>query len=159
MPNNKHKIDERNHVELPLLDQLRVLDWEVLDLGLEQKPKDRFRENFTEAGMLSVLREQLQVINPWLESDQVESVVKSPTASFPGTNLLNNNQYVLQLLHEGVSASENRVMSEQSGRFTTSISKTFQRTATSQSASLNSASVAPIITSFRTWSCFLMACQ
>ncbi|MBT64596.1 MAG: restriction endonuclease subunit R [Puniceicoccaceae bacterium] len=113
-PTNKYKIDERNHVELPLLDQLRGLDWEVLDLGLEQKPQDSHRENFAEAVMLPVLREQLMVINPWLELDQVESVVKSLTASFPGTNLLKNNQFVLQLLHEGVSVSENRVTGEQS---------------------------------------------
>ena len=50
----------------------------MLDLGLEQKPQDSFRENFAEAVMLPVLREQLMVINPWLELDQVESVVKSP---------------------------------------------------------------------------------
>ena len=35
--------------------------------------------------MLPVLREQLKVINPWLEDDQVEEVVKQLTASFPGS--------------------------------------------------------------------------
>jgi type I restriction enzyme R subunit len=113
-PTNKYKIDERTHVELPLLDQLRGLSWEVLDLSLEQKPKDSFRVHFAGAVMLPVLREQLMVINPWLESDQVESVVKSLTASFPSTNLIKNNQFVLQLLHEGVSVSENRVTGERS---------------------------------------------
>lgn len=30
------KLDERNHVELPLLDQLKGLGWEVLDLQAQQ---------------------------------------------------------------------------------------------------------------------------
>jgi type I restriction enzyme R subunit len=33
--------------------------------------------------MLTVLHEQLKVINPWLEDDQIEEVVKQLTASFP----------------------------------------------------------------------------
>ena len=81
----KHiKLDERNHVEKPLLDQLNGLGWEIIDLTDEkQKPSDTFRENFTEVVMLPVLREQLKVINPWLEDDQVEEVVKQLIASFP----------------------------------------------------------------------------
>lgn len=46
----KHiKLDERNHVEKPLLEQLAGLDWEVIDLTDEkQDPKDTFRDSFTE---------------------------------------------------------------------------------------------------------------
>jgi len=33
--------------------------------------------------MLPVLREQLKVINDWLEDDQAEEVVKQLTANFP----------------------------------------------------------------------------
>ena len=36
------------------------------------------------------LRQQLKVINPWMEDDQVEEVVKQLTASFPSTSLLEN---------------------------------------------------------------------
>ena len=32
------KIDERNHVEKPLLDQLAGLDWEIIDLDNKQHP-------------------------------------------------------------------------------------------------------------------------
>ena len=38
------------------------------------------------------------MIQPWLEDDQVEEVVKQLTASFPGSDLLQNNQYVFNFL-------------------------------------------------------------
>jgi len=63
--------------------------------------------------MVSVLQEQIQVINPWLEADQIEEVVKQLTAGFPGTGLLENNQYVLQLLLENTSVGGNRKTGEQ----------------------------------------------
>ena len=104
-------LDERNHVEKPFLDQLHGLGWEIIDLDSKQ-PGDTFRESFTEVTMLPVLREQLRVINPWLEDDQVEEVVKHLTANFPGTSLIQNNQHVLQLLLENTSVSENRKTGE-----------------------------------------------
>ena len=112
----KHiKLDERNHVEKPLLEQLEGLGWDIIDLTDEnQKPGDTFRESFTEVVMLPVLREQLKVINPWLEDDQVEEVVKQLTASFPGTGLIENNKHVLHLLLENTSVSDNRQTSEKS---------------------------------------------
>ena len=62
--------------------------------------------------MLPVLREQLKVIQPWLEDDQVEDVVKQLTAGFSGSNLLQNNQHVFRLLQEGTSVAENRKTGE-----------------------------------------------
>ena len=111
----KHiKLDERNHVEKPLLEQLDGLGWEIIDLtDKQQKPSDTFRENFTEVVMLRVLREQLKVINPWLEDDQVEEVVRQLTASSPG-GLIENNKHVLRLLLENTSVSENRQTGEKS---------------------------------------------
>ncbi|MDG5816154.1 HsdR family type I site-specific deoxyribonuclease [Chitinispirillales bacterium ANBcel5] len=112
---DKYKLDERNHVEKPLLDQLSGLGWEIIDLKDEkQTPAHTFRDNFTEVVMPKVLREQLKVINPWLEEDQVEEVAKQLTASFPGTGLIENNQYALHLLLENTSVSENRKTGEQS---------------------------------------------
>jgi type I restriction enzyme R subunit len=55
------KIDERNHVEKPLLDQLAGLKWEILDLNSKQHPGDSFRQSFTEVVMPPVLREQIKV--------------------------------------------------------------------------------------------------
>ena len=50
------RLDERYHVEKPLLDQLAGLGWEVRDLDSKQQPDDTFRESFTEVVMLPVLR-------------------------------------------------------------------------------------------------------
>ena len=66
------KLDERNHVEKPLLDQLAGLKWKIIDLDNKQHPGDSYRQSFTEVVMLPVLRKQLKVINDWLEDDQVE---------------------------------------------------------------------------------------
>ena len=112
----KHiKLDERNHVEKPLLEQLHGLGWEIIDLtDANQKPGDTFRESFTEVIMLPVLREQLKTINSWLEDDQVEEVVRRLTASFPGRGLIENNKHVLHLLLENTSVSENRQTGENS---------------------------------------------
>lgn len=108
------KLDERNHVEKPLLDQLAGLDWEIIDLDSKQHPTDSYRQSFTEVVMLPVLREQLKVINHWLEDDQVEEVVKQLTASFPGSGLIQNNRHVFTLLMENTSVSENRKTGEKS---------------------------------------------
>jgi hypothetical protein len=62
------RIDERNHVEKPLLKQLAGLDWDIIDLDGKQHPADTFRVNFTEVVMLPVLKAQLKTINDWLES-------------------------------------------------------------------------------------------
>jgi type I restriction enzyme R subunit len=103
------RLDERNHVEKPLLDQLAGLGWEIIDLDAKQHPGDTHRTSFTEVVMLPVLREQLKVIQPWLEDDQVEAAVKHLTASFPSSNLLQNNQHVFRLLLAGTSVDENRL--------------------------------------------------
>jgi type I restriction enzyme R subunit len=71
------RIDERNHVEKPLLDQLADLQWEVLDLDKTQTPQETFRDSFTDVVMHQVLWEQLKVINPWLEDDQIEEVIRA----------------------------------------------------------------------------------
>ncbi len=108
------KLNERNHVEKSLLDQLHGLGWEVLDLEMKQQPGDTFRDSFNEVVLLPVLRQQLQVINAWLEADQVEEVVKQLTAIFPSNSLLENNRQVFTLLQENTSVSENRQTGEKS---------------------------------------------
>ena len=108
-------LNERNHVEKPLLNQLAGLGWDVIDLtDKKQTPSDTHRVSFTEVVMLPVLRERLKVINPWLKNEQVEEVVKQLTASFPSTGLLENNKHLFQLLLENTSVSENRQSGEKS---------------------------------------------
>jgi type I restriction enzyme R subunit len=108
------RLDERNHVEKPLLDQLQGLGWEIIDLDNKQLPADTFRQSFTEVVMEPVLKERLKVINDWLEDDQVDEVVKQITASFPGKGLITNNRHVFTLLLENTSVSENRKTGEKS---------------------------------------------
>ena len=108
------KLDERNHVEKPLLDQLRGLGWTIKDLDSKQLPSDTGRESLTEVVLLPVLRQQMKVINDWLEDDQVEDVVKKLTASFPSTGLIQNNRHLLHLLLENTSVGENRKTGEKS---------------------------------------------
>jgi len=101
-------------VEKPLLDQLAGLGWEIIDLDSTQRPADSYRQSFTEVVMLPVVREQLKVINPWLEDHQIDEVIKQLTASFPGTDLIQNNRHVFNLLLENTSVSENRLTGEKS---------------------------------------------
>ncbi len=108
------KIDERNHVEKPFLDQLSGLGWEIIDLEMKQQPTDTYRQSFTEVVMLPVLSEQLKVINPWLADDQIDEVVKQLTGNFSSGNLISNNRHVLNLLLENTSVSENRQTGEKS---------------------------------------------
>lgn len=114
------KIDERDHVEKPLLNQLNGLGWDVFDLAAKQSPKDTGRDNFSEVFMGSVLREQLKIINPWLETDQIEEVVKQLTANFPSNNLLENNRHAFNLLLENTSVSENRQTGRKARRLSSS---------------------------------------
>ena len=108
-PDDKQfKLDERNHVEKPLLDQLASMDWEVIDLEAKQRLEDSHRSSFTEVVMLPVLVAQLKIMQPWLADDQLDDVAKQLTASFTGSSLLQNNQHVFRLLLEGTSVSENR---------------------------------------------------
>lgn len=107
------RIDERNHVEKPLLDQLVGLGWEIIDLDNKQHPEDSYRQSFAEVIMLPVLREQLKVINPWLEDDQVEEVIRQLTA-FTASDLIKNNRHVLNLLLENTSVSENHQTGDKS---------------------------------------------
>ena len=70
------RLDERNHIERPLLDQLAGLGWEVIDLtDIKQTPADTHRESFTDVVMPLVLRGRRKGIN-WLEDNQVEVGVK-----------------------------------------------------------------------------------
>lgn len=104
---------ERDFVEKPFLDQLYGLGWEIRDLDKSQHPQDSDRENFTQVILTPILHQQLKVINPWLENDQIEEVSKR-LIQLPSNNLLENNRYLFNLLQEGTSISENRQTGEKS---------------------------------------------
>ncbi|ARA92864.1 restriction endonuclease subunit R [Rhodothermaceae bacterium RA] len=104
--------NERQSVELPLLKQLKDLGWTVLDLEMQQDPADSYRTDFTQVVLEPRLRQALARINPWLEEDQIDELVRRIT---PGTgSLLENNQHVLDLLLKGSPVDRNRQTGEQS---------------------------------------------
>ena len=101
-------INEREWVEKPLLDQLDGLGWTVIDLQMKgQTPAQSFRESFDEVVLLPVLRDSLRKINDWIDEDQIDEAISEITR-FSTTDLLANNEQVLQLIREGTSVSANR---------------------------------------------------
>lgn len=111
MSQNKHYIDEKTYVEEPLLAQLSSMGWEILKLKSPsegvQYPEHSQRENFSQVIIKPKLVEALKTINPWLEADQIEDVIKRLT-TYTSSNLLENNQNVLATLLGNTSVGENR---------------------------------------------------
>ena len=107
------RLDEKTSVEDPFLDQLEAQGWEVIRLQQVQEPEGSYRQHFSQVILRSKLEEALCKINPFLEEDQIADLVHQIT-SFPHTNLLENNRYVLDLLLENTSVSENRQTGEKS---------------------------------------------
>ena len=70
-------LDERKYGVKPLRDQLANWGRAVINLtDMNRTPADTHRESFTDVVMLLVPRVRRRVINPWIEHDQVEGVVK-----------------------------------------------------------------------------------
>ena len=107
------RLDEKYHVEEPLLDQLEKLGWTVLRLEQKQEPGESFRENFGQVVLLPKLKEALYKINRFLRQDQVDEAARR-IATFPGRNLIENNKQVLQYLLENTTVSVNHDTGEQS---------------------------------------------
>lgn len=114
LTNDKHapgsalRLDEKSHVEEPLLQQLAGLGWSVLRLEMHgQTPAETGRAHFGEVVLCPRLEAALRTLNPWLEPDQVAEVVRRLT-EFPRRNLVENNRQVLAWLLDGIAVAENR---------------------------------------------------
>ena len=107
------KIDEKHHVEEPFLEELDKLGWDIIRLSQTQKPKDSFRDSFSEVVLVPKLKKALKDINPWIEDDQIDDVVK-PITRLSKSSLIEANQEVLNLILENTSVSENRKSKEKS---------------------------------------------
>jgi type I restriction enzyme R subunit len=103
------RLDEKFHVEDPLLAHLEALGWEVLRLQMQQQATaDTGRRDFSEVVLRERLAKSLLAINDWMEPDQIEEVIARVT-SFPGHSLIENNRQVLAwLTAEGPRVAENR---------------------------------------------------
>jgi len=125
------KLDEEHYVENPFLAQLQRLGWkiyrqnkdnpeevrEILSFKSSGEPvygnTIKFRESFREVILEDVLKDSIKRINPWIEEDQINEVVRritTPTAN----SLLEANREIHDLLLENTSVSENRKTGERS---------------------------------------------
>lgn len=108
------KLDERNHVEDPLLEHLAKLDWTVLRLDMHQQtPGDTGRRDFSQVVLEKRLSDSIRAINDWMEPDQVEEVVRR-LCDFQSPSLVENNKQVLKWITEGTGIAENRKTGEPS---------------------------------------------
>ena len=124
-------LDEEHQVENPFLAQLKRLGWEIYRQSKED-PEDtkeiigfdedlepiygttkKFRTTFREVILEDVLRQSIKRINPWIEEDQIDYVVrrlKDPQAN----SLFEANREIHELLLENIPVSENRKTREKS---------------------------------------------
>lgn len=106
------RINERDTVEIPLMDQLESMGWEALRLEMQQEPSQSFRTSFDEVVLYSKLQEALLKINPFLTPDQVNEVCRT-IDSFDGDKLIVNNEQVTNLLLNGTTVARNEQTGEQ----------------------------------------------
>jgi type I restriction enzyme R subunit len=124
-------LDEEHQVENSFLAQLKRLGWEIYRQNKED-PEDtkeiigfnkdlepiygttkKFRTTFREVILEDVLRQSIKRINPWIEEDQIDYVVrrlKEPQAN----SLFEANREIHELLLENIPVSENRKTGEKS---------------------------------------------
>ena len=114
-------LDEKNHVEEPLLKQLEQmpgLHWTVLrlEMGQGQLPKETQRETFDQVLMKKDLEDALKRINPWMNDQHVFEAIADITA-FDNDNLLNNNKKILELLVNGTKVKRGEGLPSEDVRF------------------------------------------
>jgi type I restriction enzyme R subunit len=108
------RLDEKNHVEEPLLEHLAKLNWTVVRLDMHhQTPADTGRKDFSQVVLESRLANSIRAINDWMEPHQVEEVVRR-LCDFQNSSLIENNKQVLKWITEGTGVTENRRTSEPS---------------------------------------------
>lgn len=110
------KLDEKNSVEIPFLEQLRSLGWdnndnEVLELEMSSAPEASYRQKFSQVVLLPKLQKALRNINPFLTDTQMDEVITRITCFSTG-KLLENNEKVLELLLDGTTVSKNEKTGE-----------------------------------------------
>jgi len=125
------KLDEEFYVENALLAQLQRLGWEIyrqnkddpeqawpiLSFNDKNEPRYgevvRLRETFRKIILEGDLKKSLKTINPWIEDDQINDVIRriiTPQAN----SLFEANREIHELLIENMSVSENRKTGEKS---------------------------------------------
>lgn len=108
------RLDEKNHVEEPLLEHLGRLGWTIVRLDMHQQtPADTWRRDFAQVVLENRLADAIRAINDWIEPDQVEEVVRR-LCDFQSPSLMENNKQVLKWITEGTGVAANRKTGEPS---------------------------------------------
>lgn len=125
------RLDEEFYVENPLLAHLKRLGWKVyrqnknnpedvkeiisFDSGFKPEfgEKAKFRHSFREVILEDVFKKSIKKINPWIEEDQINQILRKITT--PNANsLIEINKEIHDLLLENYPVSENRKTGERS---------------------------------------------
>jgi len=124
------QLDEEHYVENPFLAQLQRFGWEVFrqnkdnveeakkvksfnsSFEPEYSKNIKFRESFRKVFLEDVLKKSIKRINPWIEEDQINEVVKRITT--PTSSFLEANREIHNLFLENTSVAENRKTGEKS---------------------------------------------
>ena len=125
------KLDEEHYVENKFLAHLKKLGWKIYRQN-KDNPEDvkeiiefnnfmepiygnnvKFRESFREVILEKELRESIKRINPWIEDDQINEVIRRITTP-QANSLLEANREIHELLLENISVQENRKTGEKS---------------------------------------------
>ena len=101
------RLDEKNAVENPLLDQLEGMGWTVQRLDMSAPADATGRASYREVVLSGDLQAALRDLNPFLEPDQVDELADRITL-LPPAGLLENNRFVHDLLTTFPSVAENR---------------------------------------------------
>jgi type I restriction enzyme R subunit len=126
-----YKLDEEHYVENTFLAHLKKLGWKIYRQN-KDNPEDikeiiefnnlmepiygnsvEFRESFREVILEKELRESIKRINPWIEDDQINEVIRRITTP-QANSLLEANREIHELLLENTSVQENRKTGEKS---------------------------------------------
>lgn len=107
------------NVEKPFLEKLKLLGWEVIDLGfgIPSNPNTSLRENFRQVVLPDVFRKSIKRINAgadgkeWLTNKQVDEILFE-LQNFPGKGLHEVNKELFQVLTKGITVLENELTGE-----------------------------------------------
>ncbi len=124
-------LDEEHYVENPLLQHLNKIGWKIFRQNKDDPEETKeiesfnssfdpvygngvkFRESFREVIIESELRKAIKKINPWIEKDQINEVIRRITTP-QANSLLEANREIHNLLLENTSVAENRKTGERS---------------------------------------------
>lgn len=94
-------MSEYTEVEKPLLKQLEILGWQVIDQGesIPEDPTKSLRDNFRQFYLPHVLSRKIKDLNPWMSPAQVELWAKK-VISISEHSLIDRNEKAYELLIE-----------------------------------------------------------